>query len=189
MANVDAPFGLRPLRQFDGNFHPRTNQLHKWTIAAAYGTKIHDGDVVKGNATTKENLERGVAASTEFMGVFSHVEYTASDGTPTFSRYWDAAGTGRTDIVAHVYDSPATIFLVQADEDIVAADFMKTADVTDTAGDDATQRSRIELDSSDVGTGANLRLLDYDRRPNNDLASDNPDVLVMINEHIMKLWS
>ena len=88
-------------------------------------------------------------------------------------------------IQADVLDDPNQLFIIQSDEDIVQADFGKNADVVVGSGSTTTGLSAMELDSSDIGTGAakNLKLIGIYDTPGNALGNFC-QVVVKINEHL-----
>ena len=85
-------------------------------------------------------------------------------------------------------DDPDTIFAVQADEDVVAADIGNTADFVAGTGDSITNISGFELDSSNIGTGAGCKILGLDGTVvgDNNLGENNTKVLIIFNEHELR---
>ena len=66
-------------------------------------------------------------------------------------------------------------------------DVSKTADVTLGTGNSITGVSATELDSSDIGTGANLRINSFSTKNGRNKVGDNNIVYnVTINEHKFK---
>ena len=80
MANVDAPNGAKPVRHLTGG----QIRAREWKIASGSSTSIFTGDFVKLLSTGYIDV---AAAGNRLLGVFAGVKYTASDGTPTFSKY------------------------------------------------------------------------------------------------------
>lgn len=181
MANRDMPFGLRPVGHFVSGTPLR---MSRYRIASAYDTSIGLGDPVT-LVGTHRRIARGTAASAPFVGVFAGVKYTATNGEFKFLRYWpaDTVTLGSGDAEAMVYDDPFTIFEVQADEDIVEADIGQHADLVFGTVDTVTGNGKVELDSSNIGTGDNVAILDIVRRDENEIGVANTKVHVMINEH------
>jgi hypothetical protein len=103
MANVDAAFGLVPVRHMSGNI-PRAN---KYTIASGLAENIFTGDLVI--LINTGLLTPHTATETNNIGVFAGVSYTASDGSFVYSQYWPS-GTTATDIIAYVYDDPYIVY-------------------------------------------------------------------------------
>lgn len=178
MANVDRPNGLTPVRHLSGG----TIRANVYSIAAAYGTKIHSGSLVSMTGTG-----RNIALSDTdgpAVGVFAGCEYVDVNGDVQFRPYWPAPGavaTGTT-VKAFVFDDPQIVFEIQADEDVVEADIGQLADVVVGTGSDSTGRSATELDSSDIGSAGLLKILGLVDRPDNAYG-DQAKVEVLINLH------
>ena len=187
MANTSNPSGFRPLYDKNGTA-PRLNNFGQWAIAAGYTTALYSGDAVSCNSTTRTNLELATGSGANFVGVFMGVSYKDADGSYQYKKYWDGAGTGRTEIHAYVYDSPNTVFLIECDASAVPADtdLSKTADITaSTTGSTLTGRSNMTLKTSSIGTDLNLMILDRFRSPENETGASSKYV-VYINEHKFK---
>ena len=78
MANVDAPFGFRPVRTLGGQ--PYSGGRTEYAIASAYNTNIFTGDLVE--LHTDGTITVGAAAQTNIVGVFDGCYYVNSDGEP-----------------------------------------------------------------------------------------------------------
>ncbi len=80
------------------------------------------------------------------------------------------------------------MFTIQADEDIVQADFGKNAAIAYTAGSVVTGVSATELDSSTIANtnaaGLVLKLVGLNTLPSNELGSNFTQVIVKINKHL-----
>ncbi len=107
MANVDAAFGFVPIRHMSGNA-PRTNQ---YTITSGLAENIFKGDLCI--LTADGVVTPHTATEVNNIGVFDGCSYTAADGSYVYSEYWPS-GTVATDIIAHVYDGPMTVFKAQS---------------------------------------------------------------------------
>ena len=82
MANTNRPDGFTPAyHMYGGTIRPA-----KMRIASATNASIFSGDVVN---LSSGYVIQGTATGTP-IGVFYGVYYTASDGTPTFSKIWTA---------------------------------------------------------------------------------------------------
>lgn len=187
MANVNRPMGLQPLYEKSGAA-PRLNAYGSWSIAADYTTALYKGDLVSVNSTNQFNLEKGVATTANFVGVFWGCSYKDASGNVHFSQYWPGVSDGKTDIKAFVYDSPGTMFLITCDTTGTPADtdIGKTADISDsTTGSTLTGVSNMTLETSSIGTDANLRIVDRYRAPDNE-AGAYAKYVVYINEHKYK---
>ena len=182
MANLDAPFGLRPARTSISS-----QQQNRYRIAANYGTSIFQGDLVA--MVTGGGIERVAAGGSGLiLGVFNGCEYTdPTTGKPTFSNYYPAS-TNAADIMANVIDDPNAVFEIQADAAFPVADLAGNYDILATAGDTTSGMSRIELE---VGTADStvatlpLKAIDISQDPeNSDVSSANTNVIVKINNHL-----
>lgn len=184
MPNVNKPFGLRPL----GNLSATGSQKQ-------FGYEIEDnqsGAIFQGDLVTLKDgyiVKFAPASHTAAVGVFNGCNYIdPSTGKPTWKNYYPGSvNITAGKIVADVIDDPNQLFIIQADEDIVQADFGKNADVTaSTTGSTVTGLSAMTLDSSDIGTGAakNLKLVSKWDVPGNNLAENYTVVVVKINEHL-----
>jgi len=182
MANLDAPFGLRPARTSISS-----QQQNRYRIAANYNTSIFQGDLVA--MVTGGGIERVAAGGSGFiLGVFNGCEYTdPSTGKPRFSNHYPAS-TNAADIMANVIDDPNAVFEVQADAAFPVTDLAGNYDILATAGDTVSGSSRIELE---VGTADStvatlpLKAIDISQDPeNSDVSSANTNVIVKINNHL-----
>lgn len=183
MANVDKAYGLRAL----GNLSATGSQKQfGYEIADNQSGAIFQGDLV----TLKDGyiLQFNPASHTAAVGVFNGCNYIdPTTGKPTFSNYYPGSvNITQGKIVADVLDDPNQLFVIQADEDVVQADFGKNADVVVGTGSTTTGVSAMELDSSTIATTAalNLKLVAKWDVPSNELGSANTQVVVKINEHL-----
>jgi hypothetical protein len=191
MANKDAAFGLRPSRMMGGA--PYSGGQSRYRIASGLSGKIFQGDLVK--QVTGGGIERAAASSAvPVVGVFNGCQYTdPTTGEQVFKNYYPG-GVAASDIIAFVIDDPAVVFEVQADAAFPVADLFGNFDIVDnaTTGDVKSGRSNLELD---VTTGATtttlpLKAIDISQDPDNDdVASANTNVLVVIQNHIMGVKS
>lgn len=183
MANADAAFGLRPVGGLDGS--PYNGGTIRCVIPSSDSTATFIGDFVKltGSAVTTADgtfpaVIQGTAAA-EIFGVVTAFEANADD----LGAQYRKASTQRFCQVVPALDN---LFAVQADEDIEVGDIGQTADLTVVAGSTVTGLSGIELDSSDIGTGGNVQILGVYNAPDNDLSTNNPVVIVRINESSLR---
>jgi hypothetical protein len=123
------------------------------------------------------------------VGVFNGCQYTdPTSGEQVFSNYYPGS-ISAADIIAFVIDDPMTVFSIQADAAFPIADLFGNFDIVDqgTTGDTASGRSNVELDVTTGATATTLPLkaLDISQDPDNDdVASANTNVLVVIQNHI-----
>lgn len=186
MANKDAAFGLRPARMMGGA--PFSGGQSRYRIASGYSGTIFQGDLVK--QVTGGGVERAAASSTvPVVGVFNGCQYTdPTTGETVFKNYYPGS-IAASDIIAFVIDDPNVVFEVQADAAFPVADLFGNFDIVDnaTTGDVKSGRSNMELD---VTTGATtttlpLKAIDISQDPDNDdVASANTNVMVVIQNHI-----
>lgn len=166
MANVDRLRGFWPIRHLTGG-EIRTNTYFVTTSAAIF----------KGDAVSAINTGC-VSAS------------TANDGylvCGVAAEYVPAATSATAYTPIQVYDDPNIIFGIQADSGSTPAvtDIFATANHVATTGDTTTGLSKHELDSSDIGTGLQLRILGKTSDPDNAWG-EHVDLEVIFNEHLYR---
>ena len=180
MANINQPFGFKPVRHAGGG-EIRTNE---YTIASLYNTAIYKGLVVQ--QTTDGSLIVAEAGNVDNIGVFDGVSYVDAQGRQQFSNYWPAS-TAATKIKAFVYDDPMIIFQVQSDATGAAlVDVGNGADLVTTTGSTATGMAATVLDTANLATtGKTFRIL---RIVNDGVNVSGPYsvVEVLFNEHVLK---
>lgn len=110
MANINAPFGFRPVRKLGGG--EITTNIY--SIATNYATAIYDGDPVEMSGTGR-NVEIAEADNSDNIGVFKGCTYKTATGEIVYSHYWPGVSDGKTEIKAYVIDDPDVIFEIQAD--------------------------------------------------------------------------
>ena len=155
MANVNKPFGLRPV----GNLSATGAQKqYGYQIQAGYATAIYQGDlvVVYDGYIIKYDAATHVAPT----GVFNGVQYndpTRAD-KPTWKNYYPGNITPNIGpIVCEVLDDPSQLFLIQAAGTITQADIGKNADPTA-----ATSGSNITgVSAGTLGTPAKTAALTF----------------------------
>jgi len=184
MANVDKAFGLSPYKGL--NVGSAVQQANKYSInPSGYGTAIYQGDIV---IFAGGYINTAAVSSANIVGVFSHVYYVATDGTPTYKNYYPASttalGSGAIDVF--VYDDPNQLFVVQADGASAVTCIGRNADTDGIGGSSTTGVSTRELDSSSINTTQALQLKIVgvvQDDVNGDLGNDNANLVVQINEH------
>ena len=193
MANKDAPFGLRYVRNLQGNYNSSGQSRYRITTAdQANTTSIFQGDIVTQNTagivTRIARADGGSATSDIILGVFNGCFFTdPTTSKPTFSNRWP--GNAATDAIAFIYDDPMDVFEIQADAAFPVADLFGNFDIVDNSGTGSTDSgiSFVELDVSTGATGATLPLkaLDISGDPeNSDVSTANTNVLVTIQNHL-----
>ena len=136
MANVNDPNGFTPAYHMSGG----TIRPSEFAIASGASGDIFSGDVVK--LTSGYVLQGG--ATDAPLGVFYGVQYTATDGTPVWSRKWpDGTATlGSADAKAYVYADPDIVYEAQYTGTPTQADVGKVHTISTTAGDTNNNRSK-----------------------------------------------
>lgn len=183
MANVDKAYGLRPM----GNLSATGAQKqYGYLIADNQSGALYQGDLV----TLKNGyiVKYDSTLHTVAVGVFNGCNYVdPTSGKPTWSNYYPGSVNITTgQITADVLDDPNQLFVIQADEDIVQADFGKQANIAYTAGSNVTGVSATELDSSTIAEDAALvlTLVGLYTIPGNALAQNFTQAIVKINCHL-----
>ena len=137
MANTDKPDGFTPAyHMYGGVIRPA-----KMRIASETSASIFSGDVV---TLSSGYVIQGTATSTP-IGVFYGVFYTATDGTPTFSKTWTGgvATLGGDDAEALIYNDPAVVYEAQFTAGTPAVSFIGSKyTLSTTAGSTTTGRSK-----------------------------------------------
>lgn len=137
MANTNKPDGFTPAYHiYGGVIRPA-----KMRIASGYGTAIYSGDVV----TLSSGYVQQAGATDTPVGVFYGVFYTATDGTPTFSKVWSAstATQGSADAEALVYNDPGIVYEAQFTAGTPAVSFIGNKyTLSTTAGSSNNGRSK-----------------------------------------------
>ena len=193
MANKDAPFGLRYVRNLQGNYNSSGQSRYRITTADQTNTtSIFQGDIVTQNTagivTRIARADGGSATSDIILGVFNGCFFTdPTTSKPTFSNRWP--GNAATDAIAFIYDDPMDVFEVQADAAFPVADLFGNFDIVDNSGTGSTDSgiSFVELDVSTGATTATLPLkaLDISGDPeNSDVSTANTNVLVTLQNHL-----
>ncbi len=113
MANVQGPFGLRPVRRIDGA--QPNYQANPYQIAYNNSNKIAKGDPVK--LLTSGLIDVLAPGTTAIFGIFWGCQYfDPVQGRTVWSNMWNAvSGLASTQIVTcWVYDDPNIVFEAQA---------------------------------------------------------------------------
>ena len=186
MANKDASFGLRPVRMMGGS--PYSGGQSRYSIAANYGTAIHQGDMVMQvtGGTVEIHADGGTVP---IVGVFNGCQFTdPTTGEQVFKNHYPAS-TNASDIIAFIVDDPNVVFEVQANAAFPIADLFGNFDIIYT--NSSSTLSGVSGAELDVSTGATtaglpLKCIDISQDPDNsDVSSANTNVLVVIQNHIM----
>lgn len=171
MANINAPFGLIPLRG-DAPTNP-------YSIASEYASDIGLGDVVELTGTGT-NIARAAAENVDNLGVFAGCEYTDSSGQKQWRPDW-VSGTFATDVVAYVWDDPHLIFKVQGDS-VAEADIGTLVDWT--VGDPGTTGRSTTYAAVNGATGTSGKSLRIKRLLDGESYGAYANIEVCFAEHI-----
>lgn len=176
MAATSSPYGFRPVGLIGGQ--PFSGSTRMIPIANAYNTNIFKGDPVLLVAAGTVEVDTGTTALTP-VGIFMGCTYTNSDGQLVNRNYWPA-DTVATDAVAHVYDDPDGVFMIQADATVAATALGNNAPlVTYVAGNTINGVSRVTMDAT-VATTATypLRIIGFVDGPDSAVGDAFTDCLV-----------
>jgi len=113
MANVNAPFGFRPVCHIDGAVW--NAQLRPYQVDPASATAIFKGDPVAYNSNGY--VEKMTAGTGQILGIAWGAEYTpAPPGIIPFNASWPGSGnfSATSPITISVIVDPTVIFEVQA---------------------------------------------------------------------------
>ena len=185
MANLDAPFGLRPVGELGSNI--QNGGTSKYLIADGDAQAIYKGDLVKLEATgyiTKTDDSDAVAS----IGVFNGCFYVApTTKKPTWSNYYPGSITPASgSLEAFVYDDPNKLFLIQGNGIIAQSSVGRNSNIVYAAGSTINGQSKTEMNSTteNAGVTGQLRIIRICEDPDNsDIASTNANWIVRINEH------
>jgi hypothetical protein len=181
MANIDKPFGLRPI----GNLSATGAQKqYSYVIENDNADPIFQGDLV----TVYDGylVQFDPDAHTAAVGVFNGCNYIdPTTGKPTWKNYYPGnIDPSQGKIQAEVLDDPNQLFTIQAASSVTQEHVGFNADVSVGTGNTVTGVSGMELDGTPAKTAAlNLKIVGlYDTADN--AFGDNAVVVVKINEHL-----
>ena len=188
MANVDSPFGLRPIGNVVGGSDFQTTE---YEIKDNQSNSIFQGDIVEIDTSNAGFVDIQAAVTNEDgIGVFNgcFIESDPSTGKPKFSNFYSQTNITQGKIRGFVFDNPYQRFLIQGDSATNSAqtDVGKVADTVAThSGSTITGISGIELDVSDLAaTDGQLRVTGFTGDPdNNELGTTHTNYVVYFNEH------
>ena len=115
MANVDSPFGLRPIGNVVGGSDFQTTE---YEIKDNQSNSIFQGDIVEIDTSNAGFVDIQAAVSNEDgIGVFNGclIESDPSTGKPKFSNFYSQTNITQGKIKAFVFDNPYQRFLIQGD--------------------------------------------------------------------------
>ena len=182
MANVNKPFGLRPI----GNLSATGAQKqYGYQIASGQAGAIYQGDlvtIVNGSIVKFNNSDHTAA-----VGVFNGCNYVdPSSGKPTWKNFYPGSITVTSGVIsAEVLDDPNQLFLIQAEGTPTQAAIGKNADITaSTGGSTVTGVSAMTVGTSFVNNAdRNLKVVGLWEAPGNSMG-EFAVLVVKINEHM-----
>jgi hypothetical protein len=178
MSSTSAPFGLRAVYSPSGTVRPA-----QYTILSGYATQILQNQPVKIIPSATGEGTIGVAAPGErFIGTFSGVEFTDSDGRRRVSNKWTAS-TVATDIVCYVTLDPSIVYEIQSNAALNVTDIGKQYDFTAPSGSAIVGMSSQMLDVASSAANASLRLIGITPGPDNNWGDTFVVAQVTISEH------
>ena len=175
MSATSAPFGLRAVYSPSGVVRPQA-----MTILTAYAANILQNQPVK--IGTNGTVE-AAAIGDRFIGTFSGVEFTDTDGRRRVSNKWTAS-TSATDIIAYVTLDPTMVYEIQSNAALAVSNIGEQFDYTAiSAGSTTTGLSQLMLDVASSTTNASLRLIGITPGPDNNFGDTYVIAQVQISEH------
>lgn len=205
MANLDTPFGLRPVKKNDGS--PWCGEANMYVVLSADTSDYFIGDLVMPGGSADVNgipsVIKYVAAGTgataplgAIVGVHPVRPVPGSlEGKPLALENKFIKGTETVDRYVMVADDPNLIFEVQADSTGVARNSVgSNVDVTVTAPANDNQLSATVLNNATDAATATLpfRIVGFVQRENNEInataATNEPFIVALVrpNEHAYK---
>jgi hypothetical protein len=194
MANVNAPFGLRPIRYVSGA--PYNGAVNKYFLPSTYATAVYIGDPVIKTGTANTAATRGYQ-----VGALAEVNKATAGTTnrttgvivgfePIDGREAPVYGAASTARIALVADDPNLLYWIQADS-------TSTLDATtvglnavytfSTGGSTVTGRSGVQMDGGTTTApattvGFQLQIVRLANLPSNEVGA-NAIWEVRINQH------
>jgi hypothetical protein len=189
MANVDSPFGLRPVRYMSGA--PYNGAVNAYSTAAGDGTAIYVGDpvIISGTAQTigdviYQDVDQA-ATGDVIVGVVVAVDPVLGAGANgRDSTKHRAASTQR---IVYVADDPNLLFEIQevsGGTALAANDIGLNANFVVAAGSATTGFSGVELNNATEATTntLDLQIVGFQNRVGNEIG-EHAKWLVRINRH------
>ena len=183
MANVNKPFGFRPVGKTGSNYD---NQgLTQYKISNNYNTNLFQGDAV----TLSGGYLAIATAGNPVVGVFQGCYYVdPTSGKPTWKNYYPA-NTAQDGIVALVNDDPNAQFVVQCSGIAAVTCVGRNADlVTSVSGSTTTGVSGQQVGVPATGnSGYQWKVVGvYEDDEDNDVLLDYANLIVIPNNHLYK---
>jgi len=161
MANVNDPNRFTPAYHLSGG----VIRASEFAIQSGATGDIFSGDVVK--LSSGYVLQSG--ATDAPLGVFQGVQYTATDGTPVWSRKWSSGTStlGSADAKAYVYSDPNIVYEAQSTGTPTQASVGAIYTISTTAGDDNNLRSKEGVTTTT--TSGIARVIGFVDTPDNSI--------------------
>lgn len=176
MANPNTPRGLVPLR--DAGSKVETGGVEMYYVPASDGTALYIGDPVVKNGSADAAGVAGVVRAAAAGPITGVVEGFMPNGTT------DTAGFRAASTAAYVlvHTDPNTLFEIQDNTGLAAADIGLNASMTIAAGNAYSKRSGVTLDAATKAVTATLplKIVGLTPRPGNDFGAYNK-LVVKIN--------
>lgn len=196
MANSNSPFGLKPVRHLLGL--PMNGSVQPMYIPAGYGTALFIGDPVLKTANGSNTARLFAPGVGEFaIGTLPEINKAAAGAAARITGVIVAFAAlpndltkvhnpASTERIAFVNVDPFTVFEIQADGAIPAADMGLNANLIFTqAGSAFTGLSGVELNSATQAADVTFQLMIQKavNRVDNDTTITRAKVEVLINLH------
>ncbi len=182
MANVDAPFGLRPIATINGGNYK--DSIIQVVALDSYAVDLFVGSPVKVVGSSDAS---GKFQAVELAAAGENIDYIITGFLPDFENeslntLYGPASTERQILAV---PAPYTIFEIQASDTIAVTDVNSVADITAETGSTISGGSTVELDAATIATGSSAQLMILgvtQARENDDISSANANLRVRINE-------
>ena len=185
MANIDAPFGLRPVGELGSDI--QNGGTSKYHIVSGETDVIMKGDLVKLEASGYITLS-GDGDAVQAIGVFNGCFYNdPTTQKPTWKNYYPGSITVSIGTIdAFVYDDPNKLFEIQGDGVIAQSSVGRNTNIVYAVGSTVNGQSKTELDATveSAGVTGQLRIIRICEDPDNsDISATDANWIVRINEH------
>lgn len=181
MANVNAAFGLRPVRHITGaEFNEQGNE---YEIPSSDATAYFIGDIMKlnGDSNTIDGTPQVTACGITDVPVGVIIGFKPV--LTNLSQNYHLASTVQRVILA---DAPDLVYLIQSDGTLAHGDIGATAEHAYTLGSTVTGISGSQLHESDVGTSTHNLLILRLHNDNVNAFGANGVAEVLLNNHAYK---
>lgn len=190
MPSTSAPYGFRPVKNMTGAVRPRAVF---GGILSGYTTALYQGTPIIQQISSAGGVIQIAANSSDWLGVFSGVQYTDTNSRTQYSKSW-VASTSATNIIAYIWDEPYIEYQVQTDGAAALSQanalgqqfqFSAVSGFTVGAGSATTQLSTCAIAAANVGSGTQgmFRVLDLSRDPDNAWGDTYLNVIGNIARH------